>query len=184
MRSHKIEPYRSVLDALTDSGCPLCRYLRNFQFKCVQSILKPRPAGICNFHAWAIAATHDRLDASQVFLNLLTSQSLGGPPTCDICARLAVEAAAQFRLIIASFKTMTSERWLETYGEICVPHADELREKVSPSQAKLIDRAKALYRDRLLRTIKDQQGLDIEGPGWGVLGHAAEFLTGQRGLYR
>lgn len=184
MRSHKVEPYRSVMDALVGSGCPLCRYLRNFQLKCVQAVLQPRPAGICNFHAWAVAATHDRLDASKVFLNLLTSQSLGGQPNCDICSRLAAEGVAQLRLISASFKTMTGQQWLNTYGEICIPHSAELRQKVPPAYVRLVDRAIATYRDRLIEAIRQQQEVDIEGPGWGVLGHAAEFLTGQRGLYR
>jgi hypothetical protein len=48
----------------------------------------------------------------------------------------------------------------------------------------MIDKAIARYRDKLVRSLQEQQGVDIEGAGWGVLGHAAEFLAGQRGLYR
>jgi hypothetical protein len=184
MRSHKIEPYRSVFDATSDSGCPLCRYMRNYQAKCVQASLTPRPTGICNFHAWAIAAIHDRLDASQVFLNLLSSFSLGSDAPCDICVRLEKEDVVQLRLIGNSFKKMTPVQWLTTYGEICIPHSLELRKIVPATHLPMIDKAIARYRDKLVRSLQAQQGVDIEGAGWGVLGHAAEFLTGQRGLYR
>jgi len=184
MRPHKIEPYRSVFDAIAGPGCPLCRYMRNYQAKCVQASLDPRPKGICNFHAWAIAAIHDRLDASQVFLNLLSSASLGGSMDCDICLRLAKEDGTQLRLVSASFKTLSTVHWLNTYGEICIPHSIELRKQVSLVHTPVIDRAVARYRDKLIRSLQDQQGVDIEGAGWGVLGHAAEFLAGQRGLYR
>lgn len=184
MRSHKIEPYRSVFDAITGPGCPLCRYMRNYQAKCVQASLNPRPTGVCNFHAWAIAAIHDRLDASQVFLNLLSSASLGNSTHCDICQRLEKEDKAQLRLIGHSFKTMQAVQWLNTYEEICIPHSLELRKFAPAVHLHLIDKAIARYRDKLMRTLQEQQGVDIEGAGWGVLGHAAEFIAGQRGLYR
>lgn len=184
MRSHKIEPYRSVFDATSGPGCPLCRYLRNYQAKCVQASLTPRPAGICNFHAWAIAAIHDRLDASQVFLNLLSSASMGQITQCGICERIEKEGLSQLQLICSSFKKTTPALWLTLYGEICIPHSLALR-KIAPAlYTHLIDKANALYRDRLVQNLQEQQSVDIEGAGWGILGHAAEFLTGQRGLYR
>jgi hypothetical protein len=86
--------------------------MRNYQAKCVQASLTPRPTGICNFHAWTIAAIHDRLDASQVFLNLLSSFSLGSDAPCDICVRLEKEDVVQLRLIGNSFKSMTPIQWL------------------------------------------------------------------------
>jgi hypothetical protein len=184
MRLHKIESYRSVFDALSGLGCPLCRYMRNYQTKCVQASLNPRPTGICNFHAWAIAAIHDRLDASQVFLNLLSSASLGASMHCDICRRLEKEDVVQLRLIGNSFKTMAAVQWLSTYGEICIPHSLELRKIVPVLHLHLIDKANAHYRDKLTRSLQEQQGVDLEGTGWGILGHAAEFIAGQRGLYR
>lgn len=184
MRSHKIESYRSVFDATSDSGCPLCRYMRNYQAKCVQTSLTPRPAGICNFHAWAIAAIHDRLDASQVFLNLLSSFSLSKNAPCDICLRLEKEDAVQLKLMGDSCKKMTPVQWLTTYGEICIPHSLELQKIVPATHLPMIDKAIASYRDKLVLSLQEQQGVDIEGAGWGVLGHVAEFLAGQRGLYR
>lgn len=184
MRSHKIEPYRSVFDATAGPGCALCRYMRNYQAKCVQASLNPRPTGICNFHAWAVAAIHDRLDASQVFMNLLSSASLGSITSCDICTRIEKEDVSQLRLICNSFKTLTSAQWLHLYGEICIPHSLELR-KIAPAvNVHIIDKAIAQYREKLVRTLQEQQGMDIEGAGWGILGHAAEFLAAQRGLYR
>jgi hypothetical protein len=184
MRPHKIEPYRSVFDATAGTGCPLCRYMRNYQAKCVQESLEPRPTGICNFHAWAIAAIHDRLDASRVFLNLLSSVSLGNDSPCDTCQRLAKEDSAQLQLVISSFKAMSAVQWHKTYGEICIPHGLELRKKVSAVHIPIIEEVISRYRDNLIRGLQEQQKTDLEGAGWGALGHAAEFLAGQRGLYR
>lgn len=181
MRSHKVEPYRSVMDALAGPGCPLCRYLKNFQLKCVQVTLSPRPSWICNFHAWAIAATHDKRDASLVFLKLVSSKSLGGEGVCDICAHIEKEDVAQLRLVATSFKTLSTERWLSAFGEMCIPHNLALRKNVPGEYIPTIDKALSSYRDRLVQTIQEQR---VDEGGGGILGRAAEFLTGQRGLYR
>jgi hypothetical protein len=45
----------------------------------------------------------------------------------------------------------------------------------------MIDNAIARYRDKAKPRLQEQQGVEIEGAGWGVLGHAAELLAGQRG---
>ena len=87
MKPHKVEHYRSVLDAASETGCQLCRYMRNYQAKCIQGDLDPAPKSICNFHAWSLAAVHDRMDASRVFLYLLSSQSLGVEAECDMPSR-------------------------------------------------------------------------------------------------
>ena len=55
---------------------------------------------------------------------------------------------------------------------------------VPASHLPLIEKAIARYRDNLMRSLREQQWVDIEGAGCSVLGHAAEFLAGQRGLYR
>jgi hypothetical protein len=79
---------------------------------------------------------------------------------------------------------MSTVVWANTYGEICIPHGLELRKKVSAIQLPFVEKAITRYRDNLIRSLQEQQEVDLEGVGWGVLGHAAEFLAGQRGLYR
>jgi hypothetical protein len=184
MKPHKIEHYRSVLDAVAGPGCPLCRYMRNYQAKCIQGTIEPPPKGICNFHAWALAAIHDRLDASRVFLYLLSSQSLGDGVECDICLRLQKETAIQLQFLAASIAAAPADRPPNFCAEFCISHGRQLCERVPAASVPAIENALEQYRERLIRSLRGQQGIDFESSGWGVLGHAAEFLKGQRGLYR
>lgn len=184
MKPHKIEHYRSVLDAVAGPGCPLCRYMRNYQAKCIQGNIEPPPKGICNFHAWALAAIHDRLDASRVFLYLLSAQSLGGDGECDICLRLEKETTVQLQHLTSSITAASTDKPPNFYGELCIPHGRQLCEKVPAAYVATIENALEHYRERLISSLRGQQGTDFENSGWGILGHVAEFLTGQRGLYR
>lgn len=184
MKPHKVEHYRSVLDAASETGCQLCRYMRNYQAKCIQGDLDPAPKSICNFHAWSLAAVHDRMDASRVFLYLLSSQSLGVEAECEICLRVEEETAAQLQLLASTFTKVPAEMRLNLKGELCLPHARQLCKRLPAAYVSAIEAALEQYRKGLVMALRSQQRNDFDSSGWGILGHVAEFLTGQRGLYR
>ena len=73
MRTHKqLVLYQSILQVLQESGCPFCRFLKEYQTARLQNHPKESIHRLCNFHAWGLAAVQDapaaaltRTDVSQ-----------------------------------------------------------------------------------------------------------------------
>src|SRR5580704_2087076 len=57
MRTNKVINYESILQVLGESGCPFCRFMKNFQAALLQDPTQKEIHHLCNFHTWGIAAT-------------------------------------------------------------------------------------------------------------------------------
>jgi hypothetical protein len=184
MRSNEVRHYKSVLQTLGASGCPICLFLKNEQTRLLQEGNPEEFVQLCNAHAWAVAAVRQADTAVQIFLSLLKSRSGCGSHECSICLRLEQEEQLRIRELIAAFDLQSVLRWMKKQGVLCLPHGLRLRTEAPPSLQGLIDqileRRAAELRAALTRL--NAEAANGTSPHGGVLGRAAEYLAAQRGI--
>ncbi|MGA7409664.1 MAG: hypothetical protein WBW33_04205 [Bryobacteraceae bacterium] len=71
MRAHAIRDYESVLQVLSEPGCPVCAFLRNVQAKLLQEGEIEEFVALCNSQAWALAAVRDSAAVAPIFHALI-----------------------------------------------------------------------------------------------------------------
>ena len=186
MRAHRqvVLPV-SIEKFLHEPGCPLCRFLKDFQAIHLQQGTAKDIHRLCNFHAWGVAAVQDALAAADVFLALVNENRLMADQRldCDICLKLVEEEDRRIRELVTLLGKPDIVRWLRTEAVFCIPHAVKLRQKVPLTLTARIDAIIQSYREQLkgeLTKLRDNPTRDRSG--YGALGRAAEFLVSQRGL--
>jgi hypothetical protein len=187
MRTHKqLVTHGSILQVLQDSGCPFCRFLKEFQAVRLQNAGKNEIHQLCNFHAWGLAAVQDAIAAANVFLKLLeepTSVS-NGDSGCDICREIIAEEDLRIREFVSCLTRKDVSHWLRTEADLCIPHGIKLRRQVPIVLIPRIDAIIESYRERLAQELlKLSKEPEVDRTGWGSLGRTAEFLVAQRGLH-
>lgn len=178
--------YQSILDVLRETGCPFCRFLKDYQAAHLQNQMSRNITHLCSFHTWALAAVQNALTTAQLFLDLMERTPLTSEEhsACDICSELAAEEDRRIREFVSCIHRTDVGDWLRTNAVLCVPHGARLRRLVQPVVAAHIDTILEKHRRQLvqeLETLRDSPQADR--PGWGSLGRAAEFLVSQRGLH-
>lgn len=185
MRTNKIINYESILQVLGESGCPFCRFMKNFQAALLQDPKQKEIHHLCNFHTWGIAATQRAPFAAGLFADLLAKQSDAPPASpCDICILLQLEEDRRIREFLGCAQHKLVVQWLRSQAALCMIHGTKLKQGASPVIASTIGAVMERYRTRLaedLTRLRDEY--QIESAEWGLLGHAAEFLASQRGLH-
>jgi hypothetical protein len=184
MRPNKIESYRSILDVLDLPGCPLCRFLKNYQSILVQQKINLKIRRLCNFHTWGVAATQQTLSAARLFQVLLTTQDDSSlPPDCDICTALRMEEGHRIQEFVKYADGLRVTQWLRAGSTFCAIHGQELERSLPPDIASEIVANMRVYRLQLGKQLSELgESRDPESAKGGTLGHAAEFLISQRGL--
>jgi Mn-dependent DtxR family transcriptional regulator len=184
MRLSKPVDIQEISQALQKDACPICMLLKNLQATALRNVTSAEVVGLCNFHAWALAAAVDLARVAEVFLKLLDSADPAHPVTCSICARIREEEEQRLKELVDKMLGNNLRNWLVEQGSICLPHSEKLLRvapvKLRPSIEKLIARRRADL-SKELEEVRDQARLG-EHRGGGVLGHAAEFLVSQRGV--
>lgn len=184
MKAHKIIDYESVLQALSEPGCPFCRFMRNYQSLLLQEPSQKDIHHLCNFHTWGLAATQRARSAAQLFLTLLEKplDSCFTSP-CDICILLELEEGRRIREFISCLSHKLVAHWLRSSPVLCLAHGTKLKREAplfaSASISSIIDNNRKVLAQELTHLLDDYQSDD---PAWGALGHVAEFLVSQRGL--
>jgi hypothetical protein len=185
MRANKVMNYESILQVLQESGCPFCRFMKDYQASLLQELGSKDIHHLCNFHTWGLAASQRASSAADLFLGLLHKQSApaSGDP-CDICTLLQEEEDLRIREFISCLRNKRVAQWLRSQAVLCMIHGAKLKRDVPPVIASMIGAILENYRTQL---VKDLTRLgDVPQPDaarWGLLGHAAEFLASQRGLH-
>ena len=186
MRAHRlIVVHQSIEELLHELGCPLCRFLKDFQAIHLQGDLAKELHRLCNFHAWGVAAVQDAQAAADVFLTLVNQNGsmTEQRPDCDVCSKVLDEEDRRIRELVTLLGKPDVVGWLRTEAVFCIPHAVKLRQKVPLTLTARIDMIIGNYReqqkDELLKLRNDPSP---DRPGYGALGRAAEFLVSQRGL--
>ena len=187
MRAHKqLIIYRSILEVLSESGCPFCRFLKEYQTGRLQNHSKDDIHRLCNFHAWGLAAVQDAPAAAQLFIKLVDepAPASSGDTVCDICKEVLAEEDLRIREFVSSIARPSVSHWLRTSGVLCIPHGTKLRRQIPIVHTSRVDTIIEHYREQLtqeLELLRDEPEQDRAG--WGALGRAAEFLVSQRGLH-
>jgi hypothetical protein len=185
MRTHRqLVLYQSILQVLQESGCPFCRFLKEYQTARLQNHPKESIHRLCNFHTWGLAAVQDAPAAAQVFIKLVDESDFLSKAECDICREVLAEEDRRIREFVSCIHRADVSDWLRTNAFFCIPHGIKLRRQVQPVVAARIDAIIENCRQQLtqeLRSLRDKP--EAERPGWGSLGRAAEFLVSQRGLH-
>jgi hypothetical protein len=184
MRANKIMNYESILQVLGQTGCPFCRFMKNFQAALLQDPTQKEIHHLCNFHTWGLAANLRAPFAAQLFLNLMSKSDT--PPTspCDICILLQIEEDRRIRELLGCVQQKLVAQWLRSQAALCMIHGTKLRDDASPVIVSTIGGVIERYRNQLakdLTRLRDEYQLD--SAELGLLGHAAEFLASQRGLH-
>jgi hypothetical protein len=185
MRANKIMRYESILQVLGETGCPFCRFMKNFQAALLQDPMEKDIHHLCSFHTWGLAATQRAASAADVFLNLLAKQPEAHPASlCDVCVRLQMEEDRRVREFIGCAQRKLVAQWLRSGAVLCMVHGAKLKQGAPPVLASAISAVMERFRKQLveeLTHLRDEYQPDTAK--WGVLGHAAEFLVSQRGLH-
>ncbi len=185
MRAHKVMNYESILQVLQESGCPFCRFMKDYQASLLQEPGSKQIHHLCNFHTWGLAATQRASAAAELFLSLLHQEpgpAIDGP--CDLCILLQEEEDFRIREFTSCLRHKLVAQWLRSHAVLCMIHGTKLKRDVPPVIASTISAIMESYRTQL---VKDLTRLcDLSEPDaaqWGLLGHAAEFLVSQRGIH-
>ena len=187
MRAHRLlVAHQSIEEVLYEPGCPLCRFLKDFQAIHLQKDSAKEIHNLCNFHTWGLAAVQDAPAAAEVFIRLLNNdaeQPAGEKLACDVCRKVEAEEELRIRELVTLLGKPQVLHWLRMEAVFCMPHATKLHQKVSlilaPRISTIITNYRQQLKDELLQ-LRDEPGRDRSG--WGALGRAAEFLVAQRGL--
>ena len=186
MRTHRqLVVYQSILQVLHEPGCPLCKFLKEYQAARLQRRLESETHRLCNFHAWGLAAVQDAPAAAEAFIRILSEPESSSNRThsCDVCAEVSAEEDLRIRELATCLHRPAVADWLRKEAVLCVPHATKLRRQVPLALASRIDAMVQNCREHLKEELNQlRNGPGIDRSGWGALGRVAEFLVSQRGL--
>jgi len=186
VRTHRqLVVYQSILQVLHEPGCPLCKFLKEYQAARLQNRSESETHRLCNFHAWGLAAVQDAPAAAQAFIRILSEpkSNSNGTGACDVCDEVGAEEELRIRELATCLHRPTVADWLRKDAVLCIPHAAKLRRHVPLTLASRIDTIVRNCREHLkqeLDQLRNDPGIDRNG--WGALGRVAEFLVSQRGL--
>jgi hypothetical protein len=178
--------YQSILEVLQETGCPFCRFLKEYQAEHLQHHSEHDIHRLCNFHTWGLAAVQNALTAAEVFIHLVDEPApiSSDAAACDICKEVSAEEDRRIREFVSCINRNDVSDWLRGASVLCIPHGIKLRRQVQPVIAARIDAIIESCRRQLtqeLQSLRDKP--EADRPGWGSLGRAAEFLVSQRGLH-
>jgi len=187
MRTQKqLAFYESILDTLSEPGCPFCRFLKDFQAARLQHHSDGQIRSLCNFHTWGLAAVQNALTAAQVFIDLVETAAARSDGTieCTLCSEISAEEERRIREFVGCIHRKNVSDWLRQSAVLCIPHGVKLRGQVQPVIAARIDTIVESARRQLVEDLEILRNTpQADRPGWGALGRAAEFLVSQRGLH-
>ena len=193
MKADAISPGVGINQALTKGSCPVCGLLKDFQWTLTETTHPQVDLHLCNFHGWALARSRGKLSRStpgesvtNVFLAMLKKPLTGKVSTdeCSLCRRVLEEEISRLRELAHKLQGAMFAQWMKTQGTLCIDHAEKVKEFVPIRLRTLVDEIVERNRTELeqeLEAFREQLRHGIH-EGGGLLGRAAEFLVGQRGL--
>ncbi len=190
----KSEPFiatgNTVLLALAKGVCPICSLVRAFQNELIERLQPNWASMVCNYHAWAIAASAPATSVAEIFLAMLRDAS-GGEVwkdgiDCDLCWSIREHEIARLREFAREMQRSKFAEWVEHYGTLCRFHGAMLRPMLPEEHAQIIAKVTQNNQQQLEELLESFAVRARSGghTGGGVLGRAAEFLVAQRGLTR
>jgi len=193
MKAEALTPGANVSQALTKGACPICGILKDFQWILVETTRPQSDLRVCNFHGWALARSRAKISRStpgesvtNVFLEMLKPPLVGkvNSSECSLCHRALEEEVTRLRELAQKLQGNMFAQWMKSQGTVCLEHSRKLKEFVPLRLRTLVDEIVERNRAELqqeLESFLEQLKHGIH-EGGGLLGRAAEFLVGQRGL--
>jgi len=127
--------------------------------------------------------------AASLFLNALRTKERiaipASPSRCTGCAKIHGEEVERLKEVTRELEQNSlTGMWLKEHARFCVRHMLELKNQVSASLRKALDEMSDRGAAELQLELREflQQARQGDHSGGGVLGRAAEFLVGQRGI--
>jgi len=174
------------LEVNQEGACHICAALRKFQSGCVEGLQHPLPSMLCRLHTWLIARSSEASAAADMLLQMLghVLEEESTVVSCDMCVRMAEEEKRQFEDFSKKLLMPTYPEWFRDHGELCFPHArklfDHVPEEFRNVIVSVIQREMIALKDELITLSRTARVGTPAHPG--VLGRAAEYLVGKRGL--
>jgi hypothetical protein len=184
MRLSKPIEIEGVSQTWAKGNCPVCVFLKNSQSALLQGGLSPEEvSGVCNFHAWALAAAVNVSNAAKVFQNLLRL-GCDGSQECSFCLHLREAEKGQLKQLVEQLDRHLVLDWIMHHGVLCRPHSRRIRNVAPVSLHSAIDEIDRRTCSDLNSELENLivRSADGERAGAGVLGGVAEFLMSQRGI--
>jgi len=181
---------RLPMSSLAVKGsCPVCCAVKHFHESLPGRLRTEVQPQLCNFHAWLLAKSAQAEVAASLFLNALrTKERIAipvSPSHCTGCAKIHGEEVERLKEITRELEQNSlTGMWLKEHARFCVRHMLELKKQVPVSLRKALDEMSSRGAAELELELREflQQARQGDHSGGGVLGRAAEFLVGQRGI--
>lgn len=181
----------TIAHALAKGVCPVCALVRVFQNELIERLRSDQVSKICNYHAWAIAASAPASAVAEIFLAALREEggfnvSTGELNRCDLCNAIRAHEAVRLREFAQEMQRSRFAEWIERYGTVCRFHGAELASMLDADQAELVKKVVENNERELEDVLSAFAAKACRGghAGGGVLGRVAEFLVAQRGITR
>jgi hypothetical protein len=181
---------RLPISSLAVKGsCPVCGAVKHFQEFLPGRLRTEAQPMLCNFHAWLLAKSAQAEVAASLFLSALRAKERSAtstsPSSCVGCAKVHEEEAERLKEVAGELEQSSlTGMWLKEHARFCVRHMLELRKQVPAGLRRTLDEMSGRGTAELELELKVflQQARQGDHSGGGVLGRAAEFLVGQRGI--
>jgi hypothetical protein len=181
---------RLPISSLAVKGsCPVCCAVKHFHESLPGLLRTEAQPQLCNFHAWLLAKSAQAEVAASLFLNVLRTKERiaipASPSHCTGCAKIHGEEVERLKEITRELEQSSlTGMWLKEHGRFCVRHMLELKKQVPATLRKALDEMSKRGAAELELELREflQQARQGDHSGGGVLGRAAEFLVGQRGI--
>ncbi len=184
MKLETAAPKLTVAQALAKGSCPVCAVLKQFVDELVENLGSDQATSVCKTHTWALARAAPAEAAVAAFLKTIESRLASQPCACGICLQMHNEEGVRLRELAREMERSRMLDWFGRHGTLCLDHAEKLRkhlpEQFQPLVDQIVTRNVADFEQQL--TAYREQVREGKRAGGGLLGHAAEFLAGQRGL--
>jgi len=181
----------TVLLALAKGVCPICSLVRAFQNEVIEQLQLNDASAVCNYHAWAIAASAPASSVAEVFLSMLrgpSGEQRGKDHiNCDLCWAIRAHEMVRLREFAHEMQRRKFAEWFERYGTLCLFHGVTMRPMLPEEHAQIIAKVAENNQHQLEELLASFAAKAQSGgghAGGGILGRAAEFLVAQRGLTR
>jgi hypothetical protein len=164
--------------------------VRAFQNEIIERLQPNDASRVCNYHAWAIAASAPASSVAAVFLSMLRgANSEKGQKEhidCDLCWAIREHEMARLHEFAHEMQRRKFAEWLERFGTLCRFHGAVLRRKLPEEHAQIVAKVTENNQHQLEELLETFAAQAQSGghAGGGILGRAAEFLVAQRGLTR
>jgi hypothetical protein len=181
---------RLPISSLAVKGsCPVCCAVKHFHESLPGRLRTEAHPQLCNFHAWLLAKSAQAEVAASLFLNALRAKERiaipASPSHCTGCAKIHEEEVERLKEVTRELEQNSlTGMWLKEHARFCVRHMLELKKQVPASLRKAMDEMSSRGAAELELELREflQQARQGDHSGGGVLGRAAEFLVGQRGI--